>query len=189
MATASTTYTFSDGATIEAAQHNTNFGDLVTFLNSDVVHLDGSKAMTGALAMGTNKITGLAAPTADTDAATRKFADTGVFVFGQAGELTTGTGSTRLYLPFNVDIIKVEASVGTAPTGAAIQVDVNVDGTTIFTTQTNRPIIAASGFHDESGTVEDDSHTDGQYLTVDIDQVGSTIAGSDLTVLVHYRRT
>ena len=29
--------------------------------------------MTGALAMGSNKITGLAAPTADTDAANRKY--------------------------------------------------------------------------------------------------------------------
>lgn len=189
MATASITYTFSDGATIEASQHNTNFGDLVNFLNGSVVHLDGSKTMTGALAMGSNKITGLAAPTADTDAATREFADTGVFVFAQAGELATGTGSSRLYLPFDVDIIEVEAAVGTAPTDAALIVDVNVDGTTIFTTQSNRPQIASTEFVDESTTIEDDSHSDGQYLTVDIDQVGSTIAGSDLTVLVHYRRT
>jgi hypothetical protein len=39
------------------------------------VKKDGSVAMTGALAMGTNKITGLGTPTADTDAATKGYVD------------------------------------------------------------------------------------------------------------------
>jgi hypothetical protein len=41
-----------------------------------VVLRSGSQAMTGALAMGTNKITGLGTPTADTDAATKVYVDT-----------------------------------------------------------------------------------------------------------------
>ena len=97
--------------------------------------------------------------------------------------------SSPVSLLTDVTIVDVEASVGTAPTGASLIVDVNVDGTTIFTGGTNRPTIAAAGFHDEAGTVDDASHTDGQYITVDIDQVGSTIAGADLVVLIHYRRT
>ena len=112
-----------------------------------------------------------------------------MFVFTQAGVLAVGTGTTRLYLPFGIEIIEVEAAVGTAPTGAAILVDVNVDGTTIFTTPSNRPTIAVSTFVDPTTTIEDDTHTDGQYLTVDIDQVGSTITGSDLVVVIRYRRT
>jgi hypothetical protein len=66
-------------------------------------------------------------------------------------------------------------------------VDVNHNGTTIFTTQSNRPTIAASGFYDESGTADGDvTVAAGEYLTVDVDQVGSTIAGSDLTVGIRY---
>jgi hypothetical protein len=68
MATASVTNTFVNGAVAQASEVNTNFSDLVTFLNASVVHVDGSKAMSGALAMGTNKVTGLAAATAAGDA-------------------------------------------------------------------------------------------------------------------------
>jgi hypothetical protein len=41
-----------------------------------VVLRSGSQAMTGALAMGTNKITGLGTPTVNTDAATKAYVDT-----------------------------------------------------------------------------------------------------------------
>lgn len=68
MATASVTNEFVDATTAEAADVNTNFADLVTFLNDSAIHRDGSKAFTGAQAMGSNKITGLAAATANGDA-------------------------------------------------------------------------------------------------------------------------
>ena len=51
MATASVTYTFSAGASASAAQVNTNFADLVSFLNGSVVHKDGAVAMTGRLTL------------------------------------------------------------------------------------------------------------------------------------------
>lgn len=75
MATASVTITFVDGTTIEAADHNGNFAELVNFLNSNVVHVDGSRAMTGELAMGANKITGVADPTLAQDVATKAYTD------------------------------------------------------------------------------------------------------------------
>lgn len=46
MATASVTYTFTSGTTIASAEANTNFSDLVTFLNTDVIHKDASIAFT-----------------------------------------------------------------------------------------------------------------------------------------------
>lgn len=75
MATASVTNSFVDATLIDAGDFNTNFNDLVTFLNTHAVHKDGANAMTGDLAMGTNKITGLGTPTADTDAATKLYVD------------------------------------------------------------------------------------------------------------------
>jgi hypothetical protein len=46
MATAAVTYTFSANTLIESAQANTNFSDLVDFLNQEVIHKDGSIAFT-----------------------------------------------------------------------------------------------------------------------------------------------
>lgn len=51
MATASVTTDFVNGTIIESAEVDQNFTDLVTFLNVSVVHVDGSKAMTGLLTL------------------------------------------------------------------------------------------------------------------------------------------
>ena len=58
MATSSVTYTYVDGGTIEAAEHNQNFADLVGFLNSNVVHTDGSKSLTGGFSVDSLTATG-----------------------------------------------------------------------------------------------------------------------------------
>jgi hypothetical protein len=87
-------------------------------------------------------------------------------------------------------IDSVRASVNTAPTGASLIVDVNYDGTTIYTTGpgTNRPTITATNFTAEQGGAPDvTSVADGHYLSVNVDAVGSTIPGSDLTVQVWLR--
>jgi hypothetical protein len=83
----------------------------------------------------------------------------------------------------------VRASVGTAPTGASLIADIHRSGTTIFTTQTNRPTIAAGSNTDLADAIEVNSLGSGEYLTCDIDQVGSTVAGSDLTVQVLLTRS
>ena len=58
----------------------------------------------------------------------------------------------RLYVPWACTITAVRASVGVAPTGASLIVDVHLDGTTIFTTQGNRPTITATNFTDLTNT-------------------------------------
>lgn len=191
MATASVTNSFTNGTTADATEVNTNFSDLVTFLNNSVVHRDGSKAMTAALPMGSNKITGLTKGAASGEAADFIQADHFTVVFTQSGDLAVGTGAVRWYAPFACTVVSAHANVGTAPTGATAIFDVNRNGTTIYTTQTNRPTVAISGFYDEGGTPDGTvaltAGTD--YLTIDIDQVGSTVAGADAVVTVHLRRT
>lgn len=68
MATASVSNTFVASTPAEAAEVNTNFTNLVTFLNNSVVHRDGSKAMTAAFDGGGFKLTNVAAATAASDA-------------------------------------------------------------------------------------------------------------------------
>lgn len=108
--------------------------------------------------------------------------------FSQGGTLTTGTGVFKIpnATGSTRTIHSVWATVGTAPTGASILVDANLGGTTIFTTQSNRPTIAVSTDSDQSGTPDVTSWTAGTLLTIDIDQIGSTVAGANLVVTVVY---
>lgn len=113
-------------------------------------------------------------------------------VFMQTGELSTAEDIENMRYYNNTGaalvISDVRCSVNTAPTGATILVDVNENGTTIFTTQSGRPTIAASGNTDVSDTPDDTSWADGNYLQIEIDQVGSSTAGSDLTCQVRVRQ-
>lgn len=97
--------------------------------------------------------------------------------------LQTATGSQRWYADGDYVINVVRASVGTPSSGASVIVDVNIDGTTIFTTQGNRPTIAAGGYT-ATGTPDVTALSNGSYLTVDIDQIGSGTTGADLLVQI-----
>ncbi len=106
------------------------------------------------------------------------------FTFRVDGTLTVATGKFRLYNDTGVTLTirAVRATVNTAPTGAAIRVDVNKNGTTIFTTQGNRPNIAVSTNTSKVTNMDVTTIADGEYLTADVDVIGSTVAGADLIV-------
>ncbi len=110
----------------------------------------------------------------------------GRFVGSISGVLAVRTGTVRMYNDSGrtLTIASVRTTCGVAPTGATILVDVNKNGTTIFTTQGNRPSIAISGVASSKATPDVTSLADGDYLTVDIDQVGSTLPGTDLLINV-----
>ncbi len=112
-------------------------------------------------------------------------------VFVQEGTITvTGTVTTIEFPVFSTNTIQdVTCRVSAAPTGASIIVDVNANGTTIFTTQGNRPEIAVSTQQDTSGTPDVTSLVLTDSVDIDIDQIGSTIAGSDLVCVVRVRQT
>lgn len=105
-------------------------------------------------------------------------------VFTISGTLSTGARKARYYVESGKTISNVVVSVGTAPTGASAIFDVNKNGTTIFTTQANRPTITASNFYDSSSTPDVTSLSAGDYLTVDVDQVGSTVKGEDAVIKI-----
>lgn len=108
---------------------------------------------------------------------------TPVFVFTVTGALATGTSQTPvLVAPKALTITKAYANVKTAPTGASILIDINKAGTTIWSTQANRLTIAAAATSDTETSFNTTTLAEGDVLTVDIDQVGSSVPGSDLTV-------
>lgn len=109
--------------------------------------------------------------------------------FSKAGTLVVATGVSRYPVKGGTfQIQTIAAMVNTAPTGAAILVDVNKNGTSIYGTQANRPSIAISGTSATVGAHTATTVTDGDYLTVDVDQIGSTVAGADLVVVIRMQR-
>ena len=100
-------------------------------------------------------------------------------------------------IPFACTIVKAYANAGTAPTGAGLIFDINydsnggVDGgaSTIWSTQANRLTIAAAGATATTTTFNTTSLAAGGTLTFDVDQIGSTIAGSDVEVVLVTRHT
>ena len=77
----------------------------------------------------------------------------------------------------------IRASVATAPTGSALTVDVNESGTTILSTKLT--IDATEKTSETAATaavISDAALADDAEITIDIDGVGSTIAGAGLKV-------
>ena len=108
-------------------------------------------------------------------------------VFSQSGTATTGVGALRFPVTQPATVAGVIATASTAPTGQALVFDVNKNGTTMFTTQSNRPQIGA-GLQQTSQVFVPDvtAVATNDYISVDIDQIGSSVAGADLVVIVMF---
>ena len=106
------------------------------------------------------------------------------FVFTVIGNLSTGTSVTPIVIvPANLTIIKAYAVVKTAPGGASILIDINKNGTSIWNvTQANRLAILATATTGVQTAFDTTQLTDGDQLTIDIDQVGSVTSGADITI-------
>ena len=119
-------------------------GEIATAINSSgsfatsVVLRDGTQAMTGALAMGTNKITGLGTPTVSTDATTKGYVDgitvapsnlTGVITsVGPATSIASQTGTGTKF------VVDTSPTLVTPVLGVATATSIN--GTSIPSTKT-----------------------------------------------------
>ncbi len=110
--------------------------------------------------------------------------------FSVAGALAASTvGVFRWYNTSGRTLTFASAvlAVSVAPVTSAVVCDVNVNGTTCFvaSSQANRPSIAAAGFTGSTTTFDSIATiTNGQYITVDVDTVGTGTTGSNLTVTI-----
>jgi hypothetical protein len=107
-----------------------------------------------------------------------------ILPYSMPGTVIVKTGALRQYVEAAYTITGVRASVGTAPTGSSIIVDVLLNGTTIYTTAANRPTIAVSTNTATGNSPNITALSANDYLTVNVAQVGSTVAGSDLSVSI-----
>lgn len=98
-------------------------------------------------------------------------------------DLSTGTGLREFDMPYGFYLTGVSASVTTAPTGSALTVDVNVDASSVLSTKLTidagekTSVTAAT-----PAVISTPGIADGATVSIDIDAVGSTVAGKELKV-------
>lgn len=107
--------------------------------------------------------------------------------------LVIGTAKVTFRMPFAMTLgagtAGARASVNTAPTGAGIIVDINEGGSSIFSTRLTIDANELTSLDATAVAISDTSLADDAVMTIDIDQVGSTIAGKGLKVYLIGTRT
>ncbi len=101
-------------------------------------------------------------------------------------DLSVATSQAIFAAPYAMTITHVFAHVGTAPTGSSILVDINKNATTILSSDLS---IAASSKNSSVTVPSVTSLAQLDELTIDVNQVGATIAGKDLTVYILAKAT
>jgi hypothetical protein len=104
--------------------------------------------------------------------------------------ITTGTGKATFRMPYAFTLTAVRASVTTAPTGSTIIIDINEGGSTILSTKLSIDASEKTSTTAASAAViSDTALADDAEITIDFDQVGSTIAGAGVKVYLIGTRT
>lgn len=110
-------------------------------------------------------------------------------VMRREGTLTVITGTSRMFNRFDraFFINEVFCTVEDAPTDSSIIVDVNINDASVFAV--TKPTIPAGSVTGSSTSLSATAWAIGDYLTLDIDQIGSGTAGSNLIVQLFMRKT
>lgn len=107
----------------------------------------------------------------------------------QTTALTAAAGKRFFRVPFACTVTGARCSVNTAPTGSTILVDINDSGTTILSTKLmidaseKTSVTAATPYVISDTALDDDAE-----ISIDLDQVGSSVAGTGLVVYLYYTR-
>ena len=107
----------------------------------------------------------------------RSFSVRGAFQHYIAAALTTGAAKWEWIVPYECRIVDVICDSETAGAGGTSDIiDVNKNGTTIYTTQANRPTLLTTntGMFTEAGEPEITRLVAGDVLSFDVDQVAAT---------------
>ncbi len=113
---------------------------------------------------------------------TGKYFSVAIATHFEAGTLAVGVLAAEFVAPFAFTLRNATGRVKTAPTGDTLIVDVRINGTSIFALQSEMVSIVAAAFQATSATT-DYAVSTGDVITYEVEQVGSTVAGADLTLV------
>ena len=186
------------GSAVNHAVSARDYEEPNAFLNSGTLPIVNAKGdllvatadnTVSRLAVGTNNFV----LTADSAQATgvkwaaagaaTQYIEIGVACSDETTALTTGVAKTTFRVPRAITLTAVRCSVTTAPTGATLVVDINEGGTSILSTKlsidaTEKTSTTAA----TAAVISDTALADDAEITIDIDQIGSTVAGAGLKV-------
>ena len=98
--------------------------------------------------------------------------------YAYSGELEVHTGAKRFYSPGSYTLSSADIHLGTAAAGSSVNLTINKNGSSAGT------LTIAAGSTSSLSNSLSVSLSQGDYLTIDITQVGSSTAGSDLYLLI-----
>jgi hypothetical protein len=105
----------------------------------------------------------------------------------ETSDLATGTAKVTFRAPVAFLLTAVAASVNTAPTGSTLIVDINNGANSTLSTKLSIDASEKTSATAASAAVIDTAHDDiaaDAEITIDIDQIGSTVAGKGLKVIL-----
>ena len=95
--------------------------------------------------------------------------------------LTVGTAKITFRMPFAITVSEISFSVKTAATGAMLTVDVLKNGVTVFSTVPTFDLgEKTTATATTPAVISDSAFAADDEITIDITQVGSTVAGAGL---------
>lgn len=108
--------------------------------------------------------------------------------FKVSGTLSVATNVDLSWIaPLPLNIEEVYAYVRTAPTGATLNIDINKNGTSILASALS-VAISANTASTKAIRIPGQPHLNiNDRLDIDVDQVGSTQAGANLSVFVRFK--
>ena len=95
------------------------------------------------------------------------------------GVASTGTKKDGFIAPCNLTLSFVSIYSDVAPVGANLIIDINKNGTTMFTTQANRPKVLDGENAGADAVPDITAIAKGDRIDFDIDQIGSTTPGGN----------
>ena len=114
----------------------------------------------------------------------------GIACSDETTDLEVATPVVTFRMPFAMTLTGVRASVNSAPVGSTLIIDINEGGTTILSTK-----LSIDAWEKTSTTaavppvISDTGLADDAEITIDIDQIGASTAGTGLKVFLIGTRT
>lgn len=150
----------------------------------DILALQGPKGPKGDIGdtgnTGNTGPIGGQGPTGPAGSANQAFF-TAQFIFGNAEVKVYPFRYVLLPEWTNIRFLRAEAFAETAPTGSSLRIDVLADDVSVFDNDGEKVIIAAGNTSGASAT-KNKALASGTIIKFEVEQIGSTLPGSDITV-------